>query len=165
MCTFFGVRLKVIFVLGCWTNDNKGIIHNILSAQIQSNAAKLSGWRFIIQVDNDPKHIAKATLEFLKVKTWIILQCPSQSPDFNLIEQAFHLLKTKLRQKDPQTKKQLKPVEVKAWQSITKEESQYLVMSMSSRLKAVIAFCQDSQQNILKHLYYIYDYIYLSNYI
>ncbi len=43
-------------------------IHTILSAQIQSNAAKLSGWRFIVQVDNDLKHAAKATQEFLKVK-------------------------------------------------------------------------------------------------
>ncbi len=33
----------------------------------------------------------------------------------------------------------LKSAAVKAWQSITKEETQSLVMSMSSRLKAVIA--------------------------
>ncbi len=160
MCTFFGVRLKVIFVLGCWTNDNKGIIHNILSAQIQSNAAKLSGWRFIMQVDNDPKHIAKATQKFLKVKTWIILQWPSQSPDFLLIEQAFHLLKTKLKAERPTNKKQRKPAAVKAWQSITKEESQSLVMSMSSRLKTVIAF-KGFSTKYKKNVYYIY----LSNYI
>ncbi len=34
---------------------------------------------------------------------------------------------------------QLKSAAAKAWQSITKEETQSLVMSMSSRLKAVIA--------------------------
>ncbi len=39
----------------------------ILSAQIQPNAAKLIGQRFIVQMDDDPKHTAKATLEFLKI--------------------------------------------------------------------------------------------------
>ncbi len=112
---------------------------DILSAQIQSNAAKLIGRRFIVQVDNGPKHTAKATQEFLKVKKWIIRQWPSQSPDLNLIEHAFHVLKTKLKAERPTNKQQLKSAAVKAWQSITKEETQSLVMSMSSRLKAVIA--------------------------
>ncbi len=35
-------------------------------------------------------------------------------------------------------KQQLKSAAVKTWESITKEETQSLVMSMSSRLKAVI---------------------------
>ncbi len=67
---------------------------DIISAQIQPNAAKLTRRHFIVQMDNDPKHTAKATQEFLKVKEkWNILQWSSQS----LIEQAFHLLKTKLK--------------------------------------------------------------------
>uniref|UniRef100_A0A3P9JP88 Transposase Tc1-like domain-containing protein n=1 Tax=Oryzias latipes TaxID=8090 RepID=A0A3P9JP88_ORYLA len=53
------------------------------SVQIQVNAAKLIGRRFIIQMDNDPKHPAKATQEFIKAKKWNILEWPSQSPDLN----------------------------------------------------------------------------------
>ncbi len=79
-----------------------------MSAQIQSNGAKSIGRRFILQVDNDPKHTEKATEEFLKVKKWIILQWASQSPDLNLIEHAFHLLKTKLKAERPTNKQQLK---------------------------------------------------------
>ncbi len=53
---------------------NYEVYRDILSAQIQSNGAKFIGRRFILQMDNDPKHTAKATQEFLKVKKWNILQ-------------------------------------------------------------------------------------------
>ncbi len=94
--------------------------------------------RFTVQMDNDPKHTAKATKEFLKGKKWTVMQWPSQSPDLNPIEYAFHLLKTKLKGKCPKNKQELKTVAVEAWQSITRDETQRLVMSMRSRLQAVI---------------------------
>ncbi|KAG2467436.1 TCB1 transposase, partial [Polypterus senegalus] len=124
---------------------NSEVFRDILSAQIQLNAVKLIGRHFMIQMDNDPKQ----SQEFIKAQKWKILQWPSQSPgascitpcapDLNPIENAFHLLKTKLRTERPTNKQQLKAVAVKAWQSIKKEETQHLVMSMSSRLQAVIA--------------------------
>ncbi len=49
-----------------------------------------------------------------------------------------HLLKTKLKGKCPKNKQELKTVAVEAWQSITRDETQRLVMSMRSRLQAVI---------------------------
>ncbi len=49
-----------------WKNSE--VYKDILHSQIQPNAAKLIGQHFIVQVDNDPKHTAKATHEFLKVK-------------------------------------------------------------------------------------------------
>ena len=101
---------------------NSEVYRDILSAQIQPNAAKLIGLHFTVQMDNDPKHTAKATQEFFKAKKWNILLWPSQSPDLNPIEHAFHLLKTKLKAERPTNKQQLKTAAVKAWQSITKEE-------------------------------------------
>ncbi len=37
------------------------------------------------QYDNDPKHMAKATKEWLKKKHIMVLELPSQSPDLNPI--------------------------------------------------------------------------------
>ncbi len=117
---------------------NSEVFRAILSAHIQPNASELIGRRFTVQMDNDPKHTAKATKEFLKGKKWTVMQWPSQSPDLNPIEHAFHLLKTKLKGKCPKNKQELKTVAVEAWQSITRDETQRLVMSMRSRLQAVI---------------------------
>ena len=55
----------------------------ILSAHIQPNASELVGRRFTVEMDNDPKHTAKATKEFFKAKKWNVMQWPSQSPDLN----------------------------------------------------------------------------------
>ena len=71
-------------------------------------------------------------------KKWKVLDRPSQSPDHNLIEHAFHLLKRKLKGETPRNKQELKEAVMKAWSSITNEEENSLVMSMGHRLRAVI---------------------------
>ena len=42
---------------------NSEVYRAVLSAQIQSNAAKLIGQRFTVQMDNNPKHTVKAAQE------------------------------------------------------------------------------------------------------
>lgn len=46
----------------------------IFSAWVQSNAAKMFRWCFTVQMDEDPKHTAQETQEFLKAKEQDILQ-------------------------------------------------------------------------------------------
>ena len=52
----------------------------------QSSRDLRLGRRFTFQQNNDPKHTAKATLEWFKGKHLNVLEWPSQSPDLNPIE-------------------------------------------------------------------------------
>ena len=47
---------------------------------------RLGRW-FIFQHDNELKHTAKTTLEWLRDKCLTVLEWPSQSPDLNPIKQ------------------------------------------------------------------------------
>lgn len=73
--------------------------------------AKLMARRFTVQTINASKHIEKATQELLKAKKWSVLKRPSQSPDLNPVEHAFHFTTNQ---------QQLKAAAVKAWKSISR---------------------------------------------
>ncbi len=48
---------------------NSEVYRNILSDNLQKDATKLNGRSFIMQQDNDPKHTAKTTKEFIRVRS------------------------------------------------------------------------------------------------
>lgn len=121
---------------GCQWNWNGSVSGNISCLY----SAESFRTRFTVQMDNDAKHTAKVTKEFLKDKKWTDMQWPSQLPGLNPIEHGFHLLRTKLKGKCPKNKQEMKTVAVEVWQSVTRDETQRLVMSMRSRLQAVIGY-------------------------
>ena len=72
-------------------DDITEVYRHILSVHVQPNASIIIGRLFILQQDNCPKHIAKATNYFFKAKNGQFLsgQVNRQIP----IEHAFHMLK------------------------------------------------------------------------
>ncbi len=117
---------------------NAEVYRIILATSIQENATRLIRKRFILDQDNDPKHPASSVKEFIRANKWKVFDCPSQSPDLNLIEHEFHQLTRRLKAETPQNKQQLELATLKAGKSISKDKTKSLMMPMGRRLTAVI---------------------------
>ena len=76
-----------------------------------------------MQQDNDPKHTAKTTKEFIRGKKWKVLDWLSQSPDRNPTDHAFYLLKRRLKEEIHLNNQQLIKAAVKAWKVSQKKNA------------------------------------------
>ncbi|KAG2465062.1 TCB1 transposase, partial [Polypterus senegalus] len=106
---------------------------------LQSTLDLRLGRRFIFQQDNDPKHTAKVSKEWLQDNSVNVLEWPSQSPDLNLIEHFWRDLKMAVHRHFPSNLKELERCCKEEWAKLAKDRCAKLVASYSKRLEAVIA--------------------------
>lgn len=88
--------------------------------------------------DNDPKHSSKVVKEWLLYNVKHKLEHPPQSPDLNVIEHLWDVLKRNLRKRKITSTAGLKEALMEEWSKITPEITKKLALSMPSRLADVI---------------------------
>ncbi len=119
---------------------NGAMYREILSENLLPSARALKmkrGWVF--QHDNDPKHTARATKEWLRKKHFKVLEWPSQSPDLNPIDNLWRELKVCVAQRQPQNITALEEICMEEWAKIPATVCENLVKTYRKRLTSVIA--------------------------
>ncbi|KAK3521974.1 hypothetical protein QTP70_020595, partial [Hemibagrus guttatus] len=119
---------------------NGAMYREILSTNLLPSARALKmkrGWVF--QHDNDPKHTARATKEWLRKKHFKVLEWPSQSPDLNPIENLWRELKIRVAQRQPQNITALEEICMEEWAKLPATVCKNLVVTYRKRLTSVIA--------------------------
>ena len=107
------------------------ILHENL---LQSTQDLRLGQRFTFQQDNNPKHTAKTTQEWLRYKCLNVLEWPSQSPDLNTIVHLWRDLKIAVQTHSPSNLTELERICREEWEKLPKYKCAKLVASYPRRL-------------------------------
>uniref|UniRef100_A0A8C7T1N2 Transposase Tc1-like domain-containing protein n=1 Tax=Oncorhynchus mykiss TaxID=8022 RepID=A0A8C7T1N2_ONCMY len=140
-----------IILWGCFSAKGTGRLHRIegrmdgvMYHEILANnllpsvrALKMGRGR-VFQHDNDPKHTARATKEWLRKKHLKVLEWPSKFPDLNPIENLWRELKVHIAQRQPRNLKDLKKVCMEEWAKIPAAVCANLVKNYRKRMISVI---------------------------
>ncbi len=86
------------------------------------------------QQDNAKPHTAAITTAWLRSRRVQVLNWPACSPDLSPIENIWHIIKRKTRQRRPQTLQQLETYIRQEWDQIPTPKLQKLITSMPRRL-------------------------------
>ena len=92
---------------------------------------------YIFQQDNDSKHTTKSTKKWLSENNVNVLQWPSQSPDFNPIENLGRFLKIQIRKRARANINNLKTICQEEWYKIPINYCEKLIENYRKRLVTV----------------------------
>jgi len=141
-----------VLVWGCMSATGVGKLHiingimdhkmyiEILKENLHVSTQKLEiSDNYIFQHDNDPKHTAYNTKQWLLYNVPKQLHTPPQSPDLNPIEHLWGILKDAIKKRHISNREDLKIALQEEWKFISPTITRKLVESMHRRLLAVIS--------------------------
>ncbi len=92
----------------------------------------------VFQQDNAKPHTAAITTVWLRSRRVRVLNWPACSPDLSPIENIWHIIKRKIRQRRPQTLQQLETYIRQEWDQVPTPKLQKRITSMPRRLQTVL---------------------------
>lgn len=140
-----------VMVWGCFSAAGVGNLHfiegkmdkmvyiSLLKQNLPESTARLGiKDSFVFYQDNDPKHKAYDTRQWLLYNCPRVIETPAQSPDINPIENLWQELENRIRKHKISSKKDLKARLLTEWNNIEPKFTEKLVRSMPKRLEEVI---------------------------
>jgi hypothetical protein len=118
---------------------------------------ELNSQNSIFMHDNDPKHTAKKTTEWLKVQRLEVLKWPANSPDLNPIENIWNILELRIRKRKIRfnSKDELWAIMQEEWYKIDTSFIKDLYLSMPARITDCIKGKGGIQDSEIKFLFLV----------
>jgi hypothetical protein len=140
-----------VMLWGCLSYYGAGSLHMIngimdqhvyraiLEDNLQFSADLMGiGDRFVFQQDLDPKHTAPASRDYFEENNIIVLKWSPQSPDMNIIENAWDYLENHVPVSARTNKLRFFEALKETWDQMPKDYIKKLVESVPRRRKAII---------------------------
>jgi hypothetical protein len=122
------------------TIDSFTYINQIIDcSNLKEDATRTFGEEWQLMQDNAPPHTSHYTIKELNNRGIQILQrWPPYSPDLNIIEVVWAIMKRRVANRSPQTLNELRAIIQEVWDNFSYSTMNSLINSMQSRLEKVI---------------------------
>ncbi len=133
-----------LMVWGCisaYGMDSLNILEGTMNAERYIKVLEqhmLPSRQCVFQQDNAKPHTAAITTAWLRSRRVRVLNWPACSPDLSPIENIWHIITRKIRQRWPRTLQQLETYIRQEWDQIPTPKLQKLITSMPRRLQTVL---------------------------